>query len=455
MDLWQRVLSQIEGKVSRRTFETWFRPTRLVGEEDHSLTVGVPDPLFEEWITSNYLPLIRETLTEVGKPDCAVVFRDGSARGPEAVARHLSGHMNVANGSGNGLPAPESLSAVNGALRAPSVNPRFTFENFVVGTSNQFAYAACRAVADSPSTTYNPLYIHGGVGLGKTHLMQAVGNHLAARNPRIRVSYLSAERFMNEMITAIRFKRTQDFRERYRSMDVLLIDDIQFLEGKEGTQEEFFHTFNHLYESQKQIVISSDCPPKDISTLEERLRSRFEWGLLADIQLPEVETKVAILRKKAAESAINLPDDLALFIASRVKSNIRELEGCLTKLIAYASLTDRPLGMELAEECLRDIIVTEEQPLSVDRIQTVVADHFNMKISTLKARSNSRSVTVPRQIAMFLCKDLLDISFPELGKRFGGKHHSTVIHSVRKVRTEMSRDESFRKVVHTLRDGLR
>jgi len=444
MDVWQSLLGQIRRKVSKKTFETWFRPTSLLEQAGDTVVVSVPHLLFREWITSNYLPLIQETLLEMGLAETEVSFREAGASGGTP-SGNGSQDVRPPSGGGNGK--------TNGRSRMPLAT-RFTFNNFVVGPSNQFAYAACRAVAEGPSNTYNPLYIHGGVGLGKTHLMQAVGNQICHRRGNIRVAYLSAERFMNEMIAAIRFKRSQDFRERYRSMDVLLIDDIQFIEGKEGTQEEFFHTFNHLYEAQKQIVITSDCPPKDISTLEERLRSRFEWGLLADIQPPEVETKVAILRKKAEAAGVELDDDVALFIASRVKSNIRELEGCLTKVCAYASLIGKPTDRATAEECLRDIIDTEEMPLTVERIQSAVAGHFKMKVSALKSRTNVRTITRPRQIAMYLCRNLLDVSYPELGKAFGGKHHSTVIHSVRKVGSDMDKDKEFHRLVHTLRDDL-
>ena len=303
----------------------------------------------------------------------------------------------------------------------------------MVGSSNQFAHAAARAVAEIPSKSYNPLFLYGGVGLGKTHLMHAIGHYIQARNRHLNLLYISSDRFINEMINAIRFDRLPAFRQKYRAIDVLLVDDIQFIAGKDRTQEEFFHIFNALHDGQKQIVISSDCPPRQIPTLEERLHSRFEWGLIADIQPPDIETKVAILRKKAEAERVEIPENVALFIASKVKTNIRELEGSLIRLIAYASLTGRDIDLPLAQEILRDLLHTEEKPITIEMIQKFVADHYNVKLTELKAKNNSKAVAVPRQIAMYLTKTLTDASLPEIGKGFGGKHHSTVIHSVRKI----------------------
>jgi chromosomal replication initiator protein len=327
------------------------------------------------------------------------------------------------------------------------LNPRYTFDTFIVGSSNQFAHAACRAVAEAPSRSYNPLFIYGGVGLGKTHLMHAVGQYVLRHDRNLKLTYISSERFMNEMINAVRYDRVIDFRERYRSVDVLLVDDIQFLAGKEGTQTEFFHTFNALYDSQKQIVLSSDCPPHEIPALEERLRSRFEWGLIADIQSPDLETKIAILKKKAEAEAVPLPDNVSIYIASKIKSNIRELEGSLIRLIAYASLTGQELSLTLAQEVLKNIIDHDEKAVTIEIIQKHVADYYNLKLVDLKSRNNSKSVAKPRQIAMFLCKSLTNASLPEIGRSFGGKHHSTVIHSIRKVNELRKKDGDFNTLI--------
>jgi chromosomal replication initiator protein len=335
------------------------------------------------------------------------------------------------------------------------LNPKYSFESFVVGSSNQFAHAAARAVAEIPSKSYNPLFIYGGVGLGKTHLMHAIGHYILARQKRLNVLYISTDRFINEMINAIRFDRLPAFRQKYRSIDVLLIDDIQFIAGQDRTQEEFFHIFNALHDAQKQIVVSSDCPPRQIPTLEERLHSRFEWGLIADIQPPDIETKVAILRKKAEAERVEIPENVALFIASKVKTNIRELEGSLIRLIAYASLTGREIDLALAQETLRDLLHTDEKPVTIEMIQKYVADHYSLKLSELKAKNNSKSVAVPRQIAMYLTKSLTGASLPEIGKEFGGKHHSTVIHSVRKIEDLRKQDPEFDRLINTFVQAFR
>ena len=334
------------------------------------------------------------------------------------------------------------------------LSPRYTFDTFVVGPSNQFAHAAALAVAEAPSRSYNPLYIYGGVGLGKTHLMHAIGQYLLSQSPPLRLSYISSERFMNEMINAVRYDRILDFRERYRSMDVLLVDDVQFLAGKEGTQTEFFHTFNSLYDAQKQIVISSDCPPNEIPALEERLRSRFEWGLIADIQPPDLETKVAILKKKAGAEAVPLPDDVALYIGGRIKSNVRELEGSLIRLIAYASLTGLEISLSLAKEVLRDLIDRRDDAVTIDMVQKFVANHYELKVADLKSRNNSKAVALPRQIAMYLAKSLTGASLPQIGKSFGGKHHSTVIHSIRKIDERCKRDRDFHTLINSFLESF-
>jgi chromosomal replication initiator protein len=327
------------------------------------------------------------------------------------------------------------------------LNPRYTFDAFIVGPSNQFAHAACRAVAEAPSRAYNPLFIYGGVGLGKTHLMHAIGHYVLRHLSDLKLTYISAERFMNEMINGVRHDRMMEFRERYRTVDVLLVDDIQFLAGKEGTQNEFFHTFNALHDARKQIVLSSDSPPHEIPSLEERLRSRFEWGLIADIQPPDLETKVAILKKKADAEAIPLPDDVAMYIAAKVKSNVRELEGSLIRLIAYASLTGQDITIDLTQESLRDVLAHDDRAITIEGVQKFICEYYQLKPSELKSRNNSKSVAMPRQVAMYLCKHLTRASLPEIGRSFGGKHHSTVIHSINKVEGLRKADPAFNTLI--------
>jgi chromosomal replication initiator protein len=430
--IWDQVLSRIEIKVNRHSFYTWFKPTTFVADGGSSITVRVPNPLFKDWLTKHYSVVLAEALAEVRRPGASLVFVDeGGVQSQEIAMEPV-------------VPVEEPEEERKEEVAAPSgLNLRYTFDTFIVGSSNQFAHAACRAVAEAPSRSYNPLFIYGGVGLGKTHLMHAIGQYVLQHDPRLRLTYISSERFMNEMINALRYERILDFRERYRSVDVLLVDDIQFVSGKEGTQTEFFHTFNSLYDAQKQIVLSSDRPPHEIPQLEERLRSRFEWGLIADIQPPDIETKVAILKRKAESEVVPLPDNVALYIASKVRSNIRELEGLLIRLIAYASLTGRELSLPLAQEVLKNFIDQDEKAVTIDTIQKFVAEYYQLKVTDLKSRNNSKSVAMPRQVAMYLCKSLTHASLPEIGRSFGGKHHSTVIHSIRKVEDLRKRNDVF------------
>src|SRR4051812_24049839 len=441
--IWDQILTRIESKVNRHSFYTWFKPTSLVTDAGHSITVQVPNILFKDWLTKHYSLVLNEALAEVRRSGVALVFvAEGTT--PPASEPEI---------------APEPVADDADDQQEPSVpgglNPRYTFDAFIVGSSNQFAHAACRAVAEAPSRSYNPLFIYGGVGLGKTHLMHAVGQYVLRHDRALKLTYISSERFMNEMINAVRYDRILEFRERYRSVDVLLVDDIQFIAGKEATQNEFFHTFNALYDSQKQIVISSDCPPREIPSLEERLRSRFEWGLIADIQAPDLETKIAILKKKADAEAVPLPDNVAIYIASKIKSNIRELEGSLIRLIAYASLTGKELSLGLAQEVLKNIIDHDEKAVTIEIIQKHVADYYNLKLVDLKSRNNSKSVAKPRQIAMFLCKSLTHASLPEIGRSFGGKHHSTVIHSIRKIEDLRQRDGDFNILINSFMESFR
>ena len=441
-NIWDQVLSRIETKVNRHSFYTWFKPTAFVADEGAVLKVKVPNALFREWLTKHYAAVLGEALAEVDRQGVAVAFvTDDDAPADVATVAVLE-------------PPPEP-EVTDDELQLGGLAPRYSFDTFIVGPSNQFAHAACRAVAEAPSRSYNPLFIYGGVGLGKTHLMHAIGHYVLTHLKTLKLTYISSERFMNEMINAVRYDRVLDFRERYRSVDVLLVDDIQFLAGKKGTQTEFFHTFNALYDSQKQIVISSDCPPHEIPQLEERLRSRFEWGLIADIQPPDLETKVAILKRKAEAEGIGLPDNVALFIAGKIKSNIRELEGSLIRLIAYASLTGREISLSLAQDVLRNVLQHDERAVTIEVIQKFVADYYQLKPAELKSRNNSKSVAMPRQIAMYLCKNLTNASLPEIGKSFGGKHHSTVIHSIRKIEDLRQRDGNFNILLNTLSESLR
>jgi len=436
MNLWEQILARVETKVNRHSFYTWFKPTTFITSDARQISVRVPNPLFKDWLTKHYSGLIAEAMAEVQTASLDVNFvADAQGEGHQVAI------------AADEVPPAETEALLVVEPGSAGLNPRYTFDTFIVGSSNQFAHAACRAVAEAPSRSYNPLFIYGGVGLGKTHLMHAVGQYVLRHDRNLKLTYISSERFMNEMINAVRYDRVIDFRERYRSVDVLLVDDIQFLAGKEGTQTEFFHTFNALYDSQKQIVLSSDCPPHEIPALEERLRSRFEWGLIADIQSPDLETKIAILKKKAEAEAVPLPDNVSIYIASKIKSNIRELEGSLIRLIAYASLTGQELSLALAQEVLKNIIDHDEKAVTIEIIQKHVADYYNLKLVDLKSRNNSKSVAKPRQIAMFLCKSLTNASLPEIGRSFGGKHHSTVIHSIRKVNELRKKDGDFNTLI--------
>jgi chromosomal replication initiator protein len=475
MTLWDRILSSLQQKMNSQTFNTWLRPTQQLSSADGMLLVEVPSVLFADWIDRNYMPLIQASARELSGGDVRFRFTSRDA-GPQrkAVPVHSASppvpafHRPAFGGAAAPpahryqpsvseappastrvpmppLPSPPGAPAASGASNG--INNRYNFGSFVVSSCNQFAHAAALAVAEQPSGAYNPLFVYGGVGLGKTHLMHSIGNQIGRGFPGMRLLYISSETFMTELINAIRYETTLDFKERYRGVDVLLIDDIQFLAGKERTQEEFFHTFNALYESQKQIVITSDCPPRDIPTLEERLRSRFEWGLIADIQPPDLETKVAILRKKAEAENVGLPEDVALFIASRARSNIRELEGSLIRLVAFSSLSGRTIDLDMARETLRDLIDDRARTISVESIQKVVAAHYGIKISEIKSRNNSKHIAFPRQVAMYIAKQLTNHSLPAIGEHFGGKHHTTVIHALRKIEAMRQKDQEFARLM--------
>jgi len=402
--------------------------------EEGRLVVRVPTRLFRKRLTETYGDVIQAVLVELSLTDIRVEYLCSDQEAAENV--------------------PSQQARLDFDSVSHQLNPRYTFESFVVGASNQFAQAAALAVAEQPSKAYNPLFLYGGVGLGKTHLMQAIGHALKKRNPALRLTYVSAEKFTNEVIASLRFDRMSSFRDRFRTMDVLMVDDIQFIATRERTQEEFFHTFNALYDQQKQIVISSDCPPKDISEIEERLCSRFEWGLIADIQPPDLETKIAILQKKAESEHVRLEDEVAEYIARSIKSNIRELEGALIRLIAYASLTGAEVSLSTAQQVLKNIIEMQEKKVTIEQIQKRVGEHFGLRAQDLKVRSNSKVIAFPRQVAMFIVKQLTSASLPEIGRQFGGKHHTTVLHSINKIENLRRTDKELSRTINRLLDSF-
>jgi chromosomal replication initiator protein len=431
------MLEAVGRRLPAAVVDSWVRPCRLVAVEGDHLRIAAPNPFTRNWLLEHHLAVLKAAAQDGigGNPRISIEVDERLESRPQEPS-FFAPQPAIAPGTVEGL------------------NPRYTFESFVVGSSNQFAQAACQAVAELPSRAYNPLFIYGGVGLGKTHLLHAVGHQSAKIFPGLTVVYLSSERFTNELINAIRYDRTAEFRGRYRTIDLLLIDDIQFISGKERTQEEFFHTFNDLYESRKQIIVSSDCSPKEIPELEERLRSRFEWGLIADIQPPDFETRVAILKKKAALERVLLPDDVAYLIAGRVKSNIRELEGSLTRMIAFCALTGREMNIDLAQEVLAELWGDEEKIITIDQIQRKVCDLFGVKPSDLKAKTRTKTVAFPRQVAMYLARKLTHASLAEVGRAFGGKDHTTVLHAVDKITGLLEDDPKLRKTIETLIQGI-
>jgi chromosomal replication initiator protein len=435
MDTWQQVLTIVEQKVNQQSYNQWFKPTQLIRHDDKALYVRVPNAFVQDWL-NEHIDVVIDAARIAGIGDISVVYITEKAPIELAAASPSQGALDF-----------ESIDN--------TLNLKYTFDTFVVGSSNQFAHAAALAVAERPSKAYNPLFMYGGVGLGKTHLMHAIGHDIKRRNRDLRLTYISTEKFTNEMINAIRYDKLLSFRERYRNSDVLLIDDIQFIAGKERTQEEFFHTFNSLYDTHKQIIISADCPPREIPTLEERLHSRFEWGLIADIQPPDLETKVAIIKKKAERQNIELPDNVALYIASKIKSNIRELEGALVRLVAYASLTGSEISLPMAQETLRDILAADEKAINVEMIQKAIADYFGMRVQDLKSKNNSKGIALPRQVCMYLCKKLTPISLPQIGREFGNKHHTTVLHSIHKIEALRQQDKELNRMIQTFMDSFK
>jgi len=439
-NLWDKFLERVKSRVSINTFNTWFQPTRLNRSDADVIYVQIPTTVFRQVLTRTYGEIVKAVFHELGVPAMRVQYVCTEEEPVAAVAVAAT--------------ASTKQSKLDFESSDHQLNTRYTFDSFVVGKSNEFAHAASRAVAEQPSKAYNPLFLYGGVGMGKTHLMHAIGHTIKQRNPAARLSYVSAEKFTIEVINSLRFDKMFSFRERFHTVDVLLVDDIQFIAGKERTQEEFFHTFNALYEQHKQIVISSDCLPKDINSIEERLRSRFEWGLIADIQPPDLETKIAILQKKAENDRFVLPDDVAEYIARAIKSNVRELEGALTRLMAYASLTGAVVSLATAQQVLRNIIASQEKRVTIEVIQKRVSEHFNLREQDLKVRSNTRAIAFPRQVAMYIVKQLTTASLPEIGRQFGGKHHTTVLHSINKIEEMRRSDKELNRTITRLMDAL-
>lgn len=434
-EVWGKTLEVIEEKVGTQTFELWFRPLKLLHLQDQQITLEVPNRFFKEWLEDHYPGLINETLEKFFKKQVGLKFTV-SEKQQDAALRKIE--------------TKRENRRVKLASRGIFLNPKYIFENFVVGPSNQFARAAATAVAESPGKAYNPLFIYGGVGLGKTHLLNAIGNLVIDKSRDINLLYTPAEQFTNEFVYSMRNNKMEEFKNRYRNLDVLLIDDIQFIAGKSGTQEELFHTFNALYNSHKQIVFSSDRPPKAITPITERLRSRFDMGLMADIQIPDIETKLAILGKKSEIEGIQLPEDVALLLASKIKSNIRDLEACMIRLGAHSSLSGTAISVEMAKDVLKDLIYDEERALSIESIQKTVCEYYGLRTQDIKAKKRTRDIAFPRQVAMFLSKILTESSLSDIGKNFGGKDHSTVIHACKQVEEWRKKDEDFNRKIEYL-----
>ncbi|MCZ2259030.1 chromosomal replication initiator protein DnaA [Sporosarcina sp. G11-34] len=441
-ELWVEVLAKVEQKISRPSFETWLKSTKLISYGEENVTIAAPNSFAKDWLESHYVHLITGILSELTGEDRLIQF---------VVPKEMEE-------SDFSVPKPvvKPIEKTNPPTVSGMLNPKYTFDTFVIGSGNRFAHAASLAVAEAPAKAYNPLFIYGGVGLGKTHLMHAIGHYVMDQNPNAKVVYLTSEKFTNEFINSIRDNKAVEFRNRYRNVDVLLIDDIQFLAGKEQTQEEFFHTFNTLHEESKQIVISSDRPPKEIPTLEDRLRSRFEWGLITDITPPDLETRIAILRKKAkADGLLDIPNEVMTYIASQIDTNIRELEGALIRVVAYSSLVNKDISMDLATEALKEIIPNARpRTVTILDIQKTVGEHFNMRLEDFSAKKRTRLVAFPRQIAMYLSRELTDFSLPKIGSEFGGRDHSTVIHAHEKISTMLKDDQALQQDVQDIKNSL-
>ena len=445
--IWQETLDKLKEEVSTQNFSTWIKPVEFIEINNDQVILEVPNRFIKDWLKDNYLKTIENIMSDIGTVNYKICININTQKKNKKNVEKKDQPLEKFE---NYIPKKNSAPA-----QFSNINPKYTFDSFVSGTSNQFAHAAAMAVANNPATTYNPLFIYGGVGLGKTHIVHAIGNEIINQNKGLKIGYYSSEKFTNELINSLRHAKMDEFRNKFRSIDVLLIDDIQFIAGKKSTQEEFFHTFNALYESHKQIVVTSDKFPKEMPDLEERLRSRFEWGLIADIQAPDVETKQAILKMKADQNNIHLPEDVSYFLSSSVTSNVRELEGYLIRIGAFASLTSTPVNLELAKNILKDIIVEQSKEITIETIQKMVANHFQIKTSDLKSPKRLKTLVLPRQIAMYICRKLTSASYPEIGAKFGGKDHSTVIHAIKKIDKNMADDFQLRSTIDKFMNNLK
>ncbi len=444
-ELWNKILETIKEELSPQAYNSWFSQTKIVKFSENELIISAPGDFCKDWLEKHYTDFIKDILKRTLSSDDNLKIEFRTANQKFSAPARSTPHPK------KNIKKSEPFLKDNKLV----LTQKYTFDNFVVGDGNRFAHAACLAVAQSPSKSYNPLFVYGGVGLGKTHLMQAIGRHIAQQNNKTKVLYISSEKFTNEMIDSIRDDRTVAFRDKYRSVDVLLIDDIQFLAGKERTQEEFFHTFNTLYDSNKQIVITSDRPPKDIPTLENRLISRFEWGLITDIQPPDFETRIAILRKKAQAENLNVPAEAINFIAEKIPSNIRQLEGALTKLVAFSTFTKKELSVSLAQDILKDIIPLENKKISIGQIQKAVTDYYTIKVNSLLSKKRTKDVVLARQVAIYLSRELTDLSLTSIGEAFGRRDHTTIIHSYTKIKNKIKKDKGFKDIIDNLSLNIR
>jgi len=451
--IWQKTLTLMENKLSKPSFETWLKATKPIALFDNTMIIGVPNDFARDWLEDRYTDSIKQAIKEVLKQDINLKFIiPQNAENADFIPEPEIEQIAITTEQ---IEHKENKENHLDEYNSTPLNPKYTFDTFVVGNSNRFAHAASLAVAEAPARAYNPLFIYGGVGLGKTHLMQAIGHYVLEQNHKMKVVYISSETFTNELINSIKDDKTVQFRNKYRHVDVLLIDDIQFLANKERTQEEFFHTFNALHEANKQIIISSDRPPKEIPTLEDRLRSRFEWGLITDIQAPDFETRIAILRKKAETDNLSIPDEVIVDIAKKIQSNIRELEGALIRIVAFASINHREINLELAQEVLKDIMPSNRaRNISIAFIQQVVAEHFNLKVEDFKAKKRTRNLSYPRQIAMYIAREITDNSLPKIGEEFGGRDHTTVIHAYEKIKEALKKDPSLETTIKQINEKL-
>ena len=449
--VWSRAQEIIKGELENdQTYNIWFGPIKFASLSTDAIVLEVPNKFFQGWLLDRYMPLITNCLQKATGKELKITFVLGAD-----VDEHANKNTKTEEPKKDAKPFWPFTRTAQDTAKEIGLSPKYTFDSFVIGPSNRFAHAASMAVSESPAKAYNPLFIYGGVGLGKTHLMHAIGQSVLHRSPKAKVLYISSEEFTNQLISAIQNRSTQKFREKYRNVDILLIDDIQFIAGKESTQEEFFHTFNALYDAHKQIVVTSDRPPKEIQSLEERLISRFEWGLVTDIQPPDFETRIAIIKKKSEKETISLPEDVFFFLAEKVKTNIRELEGALIRVVAYSKLIGRDVSVDLAKEVLKDMIIEGEKKITIDLIQKKVSEYFDIKLSDMRAKKRSKAIAYPRQVAMYLTRQLTDFSLPEIGDQFGGRDHTTVIHACEKIENDLKNKSGLKTLVDKLIQSIK